>query len=140
MGIAEDTEGMRVDLLADALAGGLAPKLVYLTPAFANPSGTTMPTSRRRELAALADRYGFLIVEDDAYRQLYFGGLPPAPIAAESDRVVRLGSFSKVLGPGLSGRLGRRAAHDSRRTRAGQAGDRPPHVDLHPAAAVCGGK
>jgi 2-aminoadipate transaminase len=101
VGIAEDTDGMRVDLLAEALAAGLAPKLVYLTPVFANPSGTTMPAERRRELAALADRYGFLIVEDDAYRQLYFGTPPPPPIAADSDRVVRLGSFSKVLGPGL---------------------------------------
>ena len=101
VGIAEDAEGMRVDLLADALAAGLAPKLVYLTPTFANPSGTTMPAQRREELAALAERYGFLVAEDDAYRQLYFGAAPPPPVAAHSDRVVRLGSFSKVLGPGL---------------------------------------
>lgn len=60
-----------------------------------------MPEDRRAELAALADRYGFLVAEDDAYRQLYFGAAPPRPIAAHSDRVVRLGSFSKVLGPGL---------------------------------------
>ena len=101
VGIPEDASGMRVDLLADALAAGLAPKLVYLTPTFANPSGTTMPADRREALAALADRYGFLVAEDDAYRQLYFGAPPPPPIAASSDRVVRLGSFSKVLGPGL---------------------------------------
>jgi 2-aminoadipate transaminase len=101
VGIAEDDDGMRVDLLADALAAGLAPKLVYLTPTFANPSGTTMSAERRKALAALADRYGFLVAEDDAYRQLYFGAPPPPPIAATSDRVVRLGSFSKVLGPGL---------------------------------------
>ncbi|HEX4017351.1 MAG TPA: PLP-dependent aminotransferase family protein [Frankiaceae bacterium] len=99
--IAEDDEGMRVDLLADALVAGLRPKLVYLTPTFANPSGTTMPAERRKALASLADRYGFLVAEDDAYRQLYFGSPPPAPIASSSDRVVRLGSFSKVLGPGL---------------------------------------
>ena len=101
VGIEEDVDGMRVDLLADALAAGLRPKLVYLTPTFANPSGTTMPAARRKELAALADHYGFVILEDDAYRQLYFAGPPPAPIASSSDRVVRLGSFSKVLGPGL---------------------------------------
>ncbi len=101
VGIAEDEGGMRVDLLADALAAGLAPKLAYLTPTFANPSGTTMAGQRRAELAALADRYGFLVAEDDAYRQLYFDAEPPRPIAAHSDRVVRLGSFSKVLGPGL---------------------------------------
>jgi 2-aminoadipate transaminase len=101
VGIPEDADGMRVDLLADALSAGLAPKLVYLTPTFANPSGTTMPSERRAELAALADRYGFVVAEDDAYRQLFFGSEPPAPIASHSDRVVRLGSFSKVLGPGL---------------------------------------
>jgi 2-aminoadipate transaminase len=101
VGIPEDTGGMRVDLLADALAAGLAPKLVYLTPTFANPSGTTMPADRRAHLAALADQYGFVVAEDDAYRQLYFGTEPPPPIASHSDRVVRLGSFSKVLGPGL---------------------------------------
>jgi 2-aminoadipate transaminase len=101
VGIGEDTDGMRVDLLAEALAGGLRPKLVYLTPTFANPSGTTMPAVRRKELAALADEYGFVILEDDAYRQLYFTDPPPAPIASSSGRVVRLGSFSKVLGPGL---------------------------------------
>ena len=43
VGIPEDASGMRVDLLAEGLAAGLAPKLVYLTPTFANPSGTTMP-------------------------------------------------------------------------------------------------
>jgi 2-aminoadipate transaminase len=101
IGIEEDTDGMRVDLLGEALTGGLRPKVVYLTPTFANPSGTTMPAERRVELAALADRYGFVILEDDAYRQLYFQSPPPPPIASSSDRVVRLGSFSKVLGPGL---------------------------------------
>jgi 2-aminoadipate transaminase len=101
VGVGEDDCGMRVDLLAEALAGGLRPKLVYLTPTFANPSGSTMPADRRKELAGLADQYGFVILEDDAYRQLYFDGPPPPPIASSSDRVVRLGSFSKVLGPGL---------------------------------------
>ncbi len=101
VGVPEDAEGMRVDDLAAALATGLRPKLVYLTPTFANPSGTTLSLERRVALAALADEYGFLIVEDDAYRQLYFGAPPPAPIGSVSDRVVRLGSFSKVLGPGL---------------------------------------
>jgi 2-aminoadipate transaminase len=101
VGIGEDVDGMRVDLLAEALSGGLRPKLVYLTPTFANPSGSMMPFGRRKELAALADQYGFVILEDDAYRQLYFTDPPPAPIASLSERVVRLGSFSKVLGPGL---------------------------------------
>ncbi len=101
IGIAEDEDGMLVDDLAARLASGLRPKLVYLTPTFANPSGTTLPAARRIELAALGERYGFVIVEDDAYRQLHFDTPAPAPIGASSDRVVRLGSFSKVLSPGL---------------------------------------
>jgi 2-aminoadipate transaminase len=101
VGVPEDGDGLRVDLLAEALAGGLRPKLVYVTPTFANPSGTTMPEGRRRELAELAERYGFLIVEDDAYRQLWFEAPPPLPIAGLGERVLRMGSFSKVLGPGL---------------------------------------
>jgi 2-aminoadipate transaminase len=101
IGIPEDEDGMPVEQLAARLADGLRPKLVYLTPTFANPSGTTMPSHRRQQLAALADRYGFVVVEDDAYRQLHFDTPAPAPIGASSDRVVRLGSFSKVLSPGL---------------------------------------
>jgi 2-aminoadipate transaminase len=101
IGVAEDAFGLRVDVLAEALQKGLRPTLVYVTATFANPSGTTMPAARRQLLADLAETYGFLVVEDDAYRQLWFDAPPPPPIAALTDRVIRLGSFSKVLGPGL---------------------------------------
>jgi len=99
--VAQDREGMRTEELAARLAAGLRPKLVYVTPTFHNPAGSTMPEHRRRHLAALADRYGFLIVEDDAYRRLGFGGAPPAPVAAYTERAARLGTFSKILSPGL---------------------------------------
>jgi 2-aminoadipate transaminase len=49
----------------------------------------------------LADRYGFLVVEDDAYRLLPFDAEPPAPVAAHTDRAAHLGTFSKILSPGL---------------------------------------
>ena len=99
--VPQDREGMSTELLADRLAAGLRPKLVYVTPTFHNPAGSTLPENRRRHLAALADRYGFLIVEDDAYRRLAFGEAPPAPVAGYTDRTARLGTFSKILSPGL---------------------------------------
>ena len=96
-----DRDGMRVDVLADALAGGARPKLVYTVPDFSNPSGATLAAERRVALAGLAERYGLLIVEDDPYGHLRFRGAAPPPVARESDRVVRLGTVSKTLAPGL---------------------------------------
>ncbi len=99
--IPQDGEGMRVDDLEQRLGAGLRPKLAYVTPTFHNPAGSTLPDPRRRRLAELADRYGFWMVEDDAYRRLWFDAPPPAPIAAYGERVVRMGTFSKILSPGL---------------------------------------
>ncbi|MCW0212857.1 MAG: PLP-dependent aminotransferase family protein [Pseudonocardia sp.] len=96
-----DGDGMRVDLLADRLAAGFRPRLVHTVSSFHNPRGVTLTQDRRRALAALADRYGFLVVEDDPYGLLSFAGEPPRPLAARSDRVVRLGSASKVIAPAL---------------------------------------
>lgn len=99
--IPQDGAGMQVDTLEQQLSAGLRPKLAYVTPTFHNPAGSTLPDARRRRLAELADRYGFWVVEDDAYRSLWFDAPPPAPIAAHGERVVRTGTFSKILSPGL---------------------------------------
>jgi 2-aminoadipate transaminase len=96
-----DDAGMRVDELADRLAAGLRPRLVHTVSSFHNPRGVTLDQERRRALAGLAERYGFLVVEDDPYGLLSFDGPPPEPVAAHSPRVVRLGSASKVLAPAL---------------------------------------
>ncbi|MGI5130724.1 PLP-dependent aminotransferase family protein [Pseudonocardia sp. CA-107938] len=96
-----DGDGMRVDVLADRLAAGLRPRLVHTVSSFHNPRGVTLAQDRRRALAELADRYGFLVVEDDPYGLLAFDGVPPRPVAAYGERVVRLGSASKVLAPAL---------------------------------------
>jgi 2-aminoadipate transaminase len=96
-----DGGGMRVDQLADLLAGGLRPRLVHTVSSFHNPRGVTLADDRRRALAGLADRYGFLVVEDDPYGLLAFDGSAPRPVAAYGERVVRLGSASKVLAPAL---------------------------------------
>lgn len=96
-----DTDGMRVDVLEHRLRDGLRPRLVHTVPTFHNPRGVTLAPRRRYRLAALAERYGFLVVEDDPYGLLAFDGAPPLPVAAHSDRVIRLGSASKVLAPAL---------------------------------------
>lgn len=96
-----DGDGMRVDVLADRLRDGLRPRLVHTVASFHNPRGVTLSPGRRVELARLAERYGFLVVEDDPYGLLAFDGAPPVPVAAHTDRVVRLGSASKTLAPAL---------------------------------------
>ncbi|MDG3012946.1 PLP-dependent aminotransferase family protein [Speluncibacter jeojiensis] len=96
-----DADGMCTGRLGEMLAAGLRPVLVHTVATFHNPRGVTLAAARRVRLAALADRYGFLVVEDDPYGQLYFHTPPPAPVAAASDLVVRLGSASKTLAPAL---------------------------------------
>jgi 2-aminoadipate transaminase len=99
--VGTDECGLRTDVLEDLLVAGLRPKLLYTVPNFQNPSGATLPLERRRHLAALADRFGFLIVEDDPYGVLRFRGEHVASIRTFSDRVVTLGTASKLLAPGL---------------------------------------
>ncbi|HHW13770.1 MAG TPA: PLP-dependent aminotransferase family protein [Firmicutes bacterium] len=82
---------------------GARVKLLYTVPTFQNPTGTCLPVERRAALVELAERYGFLIVEDDPYREIWFDSPPPAPLAAgdPTGHVLYLGSFSKVFLPGL---------------------------------------
>ncbi|NEC86297.1 PLP-dependent aminotransferase family protein [Streptomyces sp. SID12501] len=83
------------------------PKLLYTVPNFRNPTGQTMPGERRAAVAEVAARLGLWIVEDDPYGELRFeGGRVPwiASCPGAEDRTVLLGSFSKVMAPGL--RLG----------------------------------
>ena len=93
--------GLDVGHLSDRLAAGLAPQIVYTVPNFHNPTGTTLGVDDRRALAELAERFGFVIVEDDPYDELSFTGSTPPPLGAYTDRVVSLGSFSKTIAPGL---------------------------------------
>jgi 2-aminoadipate transaminase len=103
LGIPSDRGGLRVDVLADRLAAGARPVLVYVVANLDNPTGATLSAERRVLLSELADRHGFWIVDDDPYGDLRFPGrpAPPAPLATLGDRVVTLGSTSKVLAPGL---------------------------------------
>jgi 2-aminoadipate transaminase len=104
-GVPVDDDGLRVDVLAGWLARGLRPKILYTIPDFQNPTGLTMSAERRPELIALARRYGFLIVEDVAYRDLGFSREPPPSLwSTAPDVVLQAGTFSKIFCPGV--RLG----------------------------------
>ena len=96
-----DENGMKVELLAERLAAGLRPRLVYVVPNFHNPSGATMSLERRQLLAELADRYELVVIEDDPYGAIRFAGTPLPPVAAFSRRVVHLSTFSKIVAPGF---------------------------------------
>jgi 2-aminoadipate transaminase len=99
--IPSDRDGLIVDALAERLVEGCRPALVYVVPNFHNPTGATMPADRRRALADLAERYGFIIVSDDPYGHLRWAGEEVAPICSFTDRVVSLGTISKLLCPGM---------------------------------------
>jgi 2-aminoadipate transaminase len=104
-GVPMDGDGMRVEVLASMLAAGLRPKIVYTIPDYQNPTGLSMSADRRAELAGLARRYGFLICEDVAYRELGFSSAPPASLwSLAPDVVLQAGTFSKIFFPGV--RLG----------------------------------
>jgi len=88
-----------------ALAKAAGARFLYLLPSFQNPSGRCIDDARRSELARAAEAIGLPLIEDNPYGDLWFDAPPPAPLAARwPDGTVYLGSFSKVLAPGL--RLG----------------------------------
>ncbi|WP_118183831.1 PLP-dependent aminotransferase family protein [Paraburkholderia phosphatilytica] len=88
-------EGLTPELTADA-------RLLYAQPNFQNPTGRRLPIERRRALAALAQTGAFPIIEDDPYGALDYAGEPlPTMLSMAPDHIVHLGSFSKVLAPGL---------------------------------------
>ncbi len=103
--IPTDEQGMNIQALEDALRTE-RPTLLYVIPSFQNPAGMTLPMERRRRLAELATEYDFLIAADEVYHLLAYTAAPPAPMAhfTADGRVISIGSFSKILAPGL--RLG----------------------------------
>jgi 2-aminoadipate transaminase len=105
-----DEDGMQVGELEGVLERlqeeGRRPKFIYSVPSFQNPAGVTMSLERRRRLVELARRHELLVVEDNPYGLLRFGGepLPPLYQLDGGDFVIYVGTFSKILSPGI--RLG----------------------------------
>ena len=102
-GVQQDDEGIVPESLR-ALASSRRVKLLYTIPNFQNPSGRLMTQARRDAVLALADEFDFLVIEDDPYGELvYVDGADTTPMKSRDagGRVIYLGSFSKVLAPGL---------------------------------------
>jgi 2-aminoadipate transaminase len=105
-----DEEGMRIETLEEELERlaneGRRPKFVYSVPSFQNPSGVTMSLRRRRRLVELAQLHELLVVEDNPYGLLRYSGEPLSPLYQldGGDYVLYVGTFSKILSPGI--RLG----------------------------------
>jgi 2-aminoadipate transaminase len=98
-----DEEGLDLEAL-EALVAERRPKLLYTIPTFHNPTGRTLGLERRRALAALAERTGLWIVEDDPYGELRYSGEPLPPLATlpgAEDRTLALSTLSKIAAPGL---------------------------------------
>jgi 2-aminoadipate transaminase len=97
-----DNDGLEVDELERRLAQGLRPKLLYTIPDHQNPAGLSLSAKRREALVELARRYGFVIVEDVAYRELAFDGhAEPSLWSIGPDVVVQAGTTSKTFFPGV---------------------------------------
>jgi 2-aminoadipate transaminase len=105
-----DEDGMRVgelEALLDRLASaGRRPKFIYTVPSFQNPAGVTLSAQRRRRLVEIARERELLVVEDNPYGLLRYEGEPAEPLYKldGGDYVLYLGTFSKILSPGI--RLG----------------------------------
>ena len=98
------------DVISQVHAEGKKIKFLYMISDFQNPSGESLTLEERRMLVSLAQRHGFLIVEDSPYRELrYEGEHIPTMYSIDPDRVIHLGSFSKIFAPGF--RLGWAIAH-----------------------------
>lgn len=100
-----DADGLRVDILREKLLTH-KPAFLYTIPSFQNPTGQSTTGSRRQQIVELAMQHDFLIIADEVYQFLYYYDEPPAAYATmvNSEKVVSLNSFSKILAPGM--RLG----------------------------------
>ncbi len=100
--VPSDEEGMDTDKLEEAILRE-HPKMIYVIPTFQNPTGRTLSLERRKKIAALAEKYGVVVAEDDPYRDLRYKGeaLESIKHFDKAGMVALLGSFSKVISPGL---------------------------------------
>ena len=99
------------DTIVSLIAKGKKPKFIYVIPDFQNPAGTTMTKQQRIQVIEVAKKHDLLIVEDSPYRELRFEGEAQPMVYAldDSERVITLGTFSKIFAPGF--RLGWVIAH-----------------------------
>lgn len=105
IGVPLEDDGMNIEKLEDALKNNNV-KLIYVIPTFQNPAGITTSEEKRRKILELAKKYDAIIIEDNPYGDLRFAGeeVPTIKSMDTEGRVIYVGSFSKILSPGM--RLG----------------------------------
>ncbi len=105
VGLPTDENGLDMDALEESVAE-TQPAFVYIVPTFHNPSGATLTATRRERLGRLSEKFKFYVIADEVYHLLSYIDEPPLPMANfnRSGKVISVGSFAKILAPGL--RLG----------------------------------
>jgi len=117
LAIPVDENSLNLEFLEEALRKlkreGKSMKMLYTVPSFENPTGAVMPQPNRRRLLELAEKYDFLILEDNPYGYIAFEDEPPTPMKVfdKNNRVIYLSTFSKIVSPGL--RIGWVAADEA---------------------------
>ncbi len=111
VGVPVDADGMDMDALESALSAHPETKLIYTIPAFQNPTGAYMSLERRHKILELAQKFDVIILEDSPYFELQYSGemLPTLKSLDTEGRVIYVGSFSKIVSPGI--RVGLACAH-----------------------------
>jgi DNA-binding transcriptional MocR family regulator len=105
MALPMDADGLIIEAVEEELKRS-RPAFLYTIPTYHNPTSACLSAARRKQLAELCRSYDILVVADEVYHPLSYTSVPPPPLAAfcTSAKVISLGSFSKILAPGL--RLG----------------------------------
>lgn len=105
VGLPMDDQGLIIEAVEHELSRH-TPAFLYTIPTFHNPTSATLTAERRNRLAQLSRQHDLVIVADEVYHLLSYAAAPPPPLASHSDRspIISLGSFSKIMAPGL--RLG----------------------------------
>ncbi len=121
IGLPMDEDGLIVEALEENLAQH-HPAFLYTIPTFHNPSSITLSAARRERLVEISQAHNLLIVADEVYHLLAYGTAPPQPLANYTDvgMIFSIGSFSKILAPGL--RLGWIQANQALRQRLVKSG------------------
>ena len=103
VGVPMESDGMNMEKLEEALQNNPGARFIYTIPNFQNPAGVTMSLEKRKILYALAKQYGVMILEDNPYGDLRFAGkhIPAIKSLDEDGLVMYMGSFSKVISPGM---------------------------------------
>lgn len=103
VGVELEEDGINLEKLEETIKASKNVKLLYLIPNFQNPTGLTMSFEKRKAVLALAEKYDFLILEDNPYGYLRISGedIPSIKSMDTNGRVIYTGSFSKIIAPGL---------------------------------------